>query len=100
MGGGGGLTLVPLSPLLSDSRFFHGDFFGSSHATDFKIDGPVFTSPGAGRYRGAGSGWPGVSLPFLGEIASWIGSFCLSVAARKLVRAGPSLKYSSMLLGC
>ena len=46
-----------------DSRFFHGDFSGSSHTSDLNIDTPVTTLSGAWRYRvSAGTGWPVVSL--------------------------------------
>ena len=47
----------------------------------------------------AGTGRPGVSTLWLGEVESWICNFYLSVAARKLVWADPSLRYTSMLLG-
>ena len=33
------------------------------------------------------------------RVDSWIRSFCLSVAARTVVRADPSLRYTSLLLG-
>ena len=56
--------------------------------------------PGAWRYRvSAGTGRPGVSILWLGEVESLICNFSLSVAARKLVWADPSLRYTSMLLG-
>ena len=56
--------------------------------------------PGAWRYRvSAETGRPGVSILRLGEVESWICSFYLSVAARKIVCADPSLRYSRMLLG-
>ena len=43
------------------------------------------TLPGAWRYMvSAGTGWPGVSILWLGEMESLICSFYLSVAARKL----------------
>ena len=46
-----------------ESRLRRGDFFGSSHTSDFKIGTPVATLPGAWRYRvSAGTGWPGVSI--------------------------------------
>ena len=48
----------------------------------------------------AGTGQPGVSILWLGEVESLICSFYLSVAARKIVRADPSLRYTNMLLGC
>ena len=39
------------------------DFSGSSHTSDFKIDTPVATLPGAWRYRvSTGTGRPGVSI--------------------------------------
>ena len=53
-----------------------------------------------GPYRvRAGTGWPGASILWLGEVESWICNFYLSVAARKIVWADPSLRYTSMLLG-
>ena len=75
-----------------DSRFHRGDFSGSSHTSDLKIDTPVATLPGAWRYRvTTETSWPGVS---------WICNFYLSVAARIIVCADPFLRYTSMLLGC
>ena len=75
-----------------------GIFSGSSHTSDFKIDTPVATLPGAWRYGvSAGTGRPGVSILWLGEMESVICSFYLSVAARKIVCADPSLRY---LLAC
>ena len=74
---------------------------GSSHTSDLKIGTPVATLPGAWCYRvSAGTGRPGVSILWLGEVESWICNFYLSVAARKIVWADPSLRYTSMLLGC
>ena len=71
-----------------------GIFSGSSNTSDSKIGTPVATLPGAWSYGvSAGTGRPGVS------IESLICSFYLSVAARKIVRADPSLRYTSMLLG-
>ena len=76
------------------------DFSGSSHTSDLNIGTPVATLPGAWRYRvSAGTGRPGVSILWLGEMESWICSFSLSVAARKIVWADPSLRYARMLLG-
>ena len=61
---------------------------------------PVATPPGAWRYRvSAGTGWPGVSILWLGEVEGWICNFCLSVAARQIVWADPSLRYTRTLLG-
>ena len=65
-----------------------------------KIGTPVATLPDAWRYRvSTGTGQPGVSILWLGEVESWISNLYLSVAARKLVRADPSLRYTRMLLG-
>ena len=76
------------------------DFSGSSQTSDFKIGTPLATLPGAWIYRiSAGTGQPGVSTLWLGEIESLICNFYLSVAARKIVWADPSLRYTSMLLG-
>ena len=77
------------------------DFIGvESHTSDLKIDTPVATLPGAWCYRvSAGTGRPGVSILRLGEVESWICSFYLSVAARKIVWADPSLRYTSLSLG-
>ena len=76
------------------------DFSGSSHTSDLKIGTPVATLPGAWRSRiSAGTGRPGVSILWLGEVENLICSFYLSVAARKIVLADPSLKYTRMLPG-
>ena len=46
-----------------------GIFSGSSHTSDSKIGTPVATLPGAWRYRvSAGTGRPGVSILWLGEV--------------------------------
>ena len=75
-------------------------FSGSSHTSDFNIGTPVATLPGAWRYRvSAGTGRPDVSILWLGEMESLICNFYLSVAARKIVWADPSLRYTRMLLG-
>ena len=76
------------------------DFSWSSHTGDFEIGTPVATLPGAGHYRvSAGTGGPCVSILWLGEVDSLICKFYLSVAARNIVCADPSLRYASMLLG-
>ena len=68
--------------------------------SDSKIGTPVATLPGAWRYRvSAGTGWPGVSILWPGEVESLIRSFYPSVAAHKLVSADPSPRYTCMLLG-
>ena len=82
------------------SRLRREDISGSSHTSDLKIGTPVATLPGDWRYRvSAGTGRPGVSILWLDEVESLICNFCLNAVARKLVWVGPSLKYTSMLLG-
>ena len=76
------------------------DFSGSSHTGDLKIGTPVATLLGAWHHRvSAGTGRPGVSILWLGEVESLICSFYLSVASRKIVWADPFLRYTSLLLG-
>ena len=76
------------------------DFSGSSHTSDLKIDTPVATLPGAWRYRvSAGTGRPGVSILWLDEVESLICNFYLSVAARQIVCADPTLRSTRVLLG-
>ena len=76
------------------------DFSGSSHTSDLKIGTPVATLPGAWHYRvSSGTGQPGVSILWLGEVESLIWNLYLSVAACNIVSAHPSLRYTSMLLG-
>ena len=73
------------------------DFSGSSHTSDLKIGTTVTTLPGAWRYRvSTGTGQPSVSILWLGEVESLICNFCLSVVARKIVSADPSMRYTSM----
>ena len=76
------------------------DFSGSSHASDLEIDTPVAILPGAWHCRvSAGTGWPSVSILWLGEMESLMYNFYFSVAACKIVGADPSLRYTSLLLG-
>ena len=77
-----------------------GIFSGSSHTSDLKNGTPVATLPGAWRYRvSTGTGRPGVSILWLGEVERWICNVYLSVAAGKIVWADPSLRHTSLLLG-
>ena len=70
-------------------------FSGSSHTCDLKIGTPVAVLPGAWRYTvSTGTGWPSVSILWLGEVESLICNFCLSVAERKIVWADLSLRYT------
>ena len=56
----------------------HRDFLGSSHTSDLKIGTPVATLPGAWHCRvSAGTGRPGVSILWLGEMESLISNFYL-----------------------
>ena len=58
------------------------DFSGSSHTSDLKIGTPVASLPGTWHYRvSAGTGQPGVSILWQGEMESLICNFCLSMAA-------------------
>ena len=58
------------------------------------------TLPGAWRYRvSTGTGRPDVSILWLGEAERLICNFYLSVAARQIVWADPSLRCTSLLLG-
>ena len=62
---------------------------------------PVVILPGTWHYRvSAGTGWPGVSIQWLDEREGLTCNFYLSVAACKIVWAGPSLWDISMLLEC
>ena len=55
------------------------------------------TLPGAWCYRvHTGTGWPGVSILWLGEMKSLICNFNLGVAARKIVWADLSSRYMNM----
>ena len=65
-----------------DSCLGHGDFSGSNHSSDLKIGTPVATLPGAWCSRvSAWTGWPGVSILWLGEVEfSLICNFYLSEA--------------------
>ena len=77
-----------------------GIFSGSSHTSDLNIGTPVATLSGAWRYRvSTGTGRPSVSILWLGEVERLICNFYLSVAARKIFWADPSLRYTSLLLG-
>ena len=87
--------------ILSSNPTWARIFSGSSHTIDLKIGTPVATLPGAWRYTyrvSTGTGWPGVSILWLGEVERLICNFYLSVAARKIVWADPSLRYTSLLL--
>ena len=77
-----------------------GIFSGSSHTSDLKIGTPVATLPGAWRYRvSTGTGRPGVSILWLGEVERLIWNFYLNVAARKIVWADPSPEIHSHVAG-
>ena len=66
------------------------DFCRLSHTSGLKIGTPVATLPGTWHYCvSAGTGRPGVSILWLGDVESLICNFYLSVAARKIVCADP-----------
>ena len=72
-------------------------FLNSSRNSQWKIGKLLqrLPLPGAWCYRAsAWTGWPGVGMLWLGEIASKIRNFCLSVAALTLVSAVLSLRYT------
>ena len=82
-----------------ESRLWR-DFSGSSHTIDLKIGTQVATLPGVWCYRvSAGTGQPGVSILWCGEVESLICCFYLSVAVCAIVWADRSLRYASLLLG-
>ena len=82
-----------------DSRL-RRNISGSNHTSDFKIGSPGTTLPGAWSFRvSAGTGRLGVSVLRLGQADSLICNFYLSVAARKIICADPSPRYTSLLLG-
>ena len=73
-----------------------GIFPGPSPTSDLKIGTPVATLPALGVIASA----LGLVGPLgLDEVESLIYNFYFSVAARKIVCADPSLRYTSMLLG-
>ena len=77
------------------------DFSGSSHTSDSNIGTPVAILLGAWRYRDStGTGQPGVSILWLGEVESLICNLYLSVVGCRLVGAHPSQRYTGLLLGC
>ena len=83
-----------------DLRLRRGDFSGLSHSSDLKMGTPVATLACTWCYMvSAGTGWPGVSIQWPGEVESLICKFYHSVAAGTTVWADPFLRYTSMLLG-
>ena len=77
-----------------------GIFLGRVIPVTLKMGTPVATLPGAWHYSvSAGTGQPGVSILWLGEVESLMCNFYLCVAARKIVWTDLSLRYTSMLLG-
>ena len=89
----GGLVVKASTSAVEDLGFesrLRQDFSRSSHTSDLKIGTSVATLPGAWHYRvSAGTGRPGVSILQLGEVASLICSFYLSVAAHKIEQICP-----------
>ena len=95
-----GLVVRRLRKVPGSNPACGGIFSGSSHTSDLNIGTPVATLPGVWHYRvSAGTGRPGVSILWLGEMESLICNFYLSVAAHEIVWADLSLRYTSLLLG-
>ena len=98
-----GLVVKASSSIVEDPGFkfrLRQDFSGPSHTSDLKIGTPVATLPGAWHSKiSHGTGQPGVSMLWLGQMESLVCNFYLNVAACKIVWAHPSLRYTCMLLG-
>ena len=78
--------------MLFDSRLHHRDFFKSLHTSDLKTGMAVSTLPGVWRCKvSAWTGWPGVSILWLGEVENLICNFYLSVVAPQLSRSVPEI---------
>ena len=72
----------------TDSHFRRGELPGWSDTSDLKTGLPVATLPCPWRYRGrAGTGWPGVSMLWLGEVESLTCNFYLSTYYNCLSRS-------------
>ena len=72
-----------------ESRF-RRDFSRSSHTSDIEIGTPVATLPGAWRYRvSAGTGRPGVSILWPGEVESLICNFSVCPLVKLSVQIRP-----------
>ena len=83
-----------------EPRFPHEAFSWSSHTSDL-LCAPAAALSCAWLYKGGnGTGGPSVNVLWLGEIASLICSFCLSVLICTIAWADLSQRYTSMLLGC
>ena len=68
-----------------ESHLHCGSFWAESYQWYKKIGTAVVTLPGTSHYRvSAGTGQPGISILWLGEVESLICNFYLSVAARKI----------------
>ena len=76
-----GLVVKVSASIAEDPGFksrLRQDFFRVKSYRDLKIGTPVATLPGAWCYRiSAGTGRPGVSILWLGEVESLICNFCL-----------------------
>ena len=77
-----------------------GFFSRSSHTSDLKTGTPVATLPDAWCYRvSAVTGWPVSVYCDWVRWKFWSATY-LSVTARKIVWADPSLRYTCLSLGC
>ena len=79
---------------------FGVDLFQIESYQWLKIGTSVAALLSAWHYRvSAETGWPSVSTLWPGETENFVYIFCLSLTARTLVWADPSLRYTSMLVG-
>ena len=87
----------------SNPGFFCGTFPRLSHTSDLNIKfrSPMANLSGAWRYRvSARTGWPSVSMLWLGEMAiKFYFQISLSVAARTIVWVDPSLRHTLHVAG-
>ena len=99
-----GLVVTVSTSRAEDPRFEfrlrRGDFFSGVESYQWLQNWHSSGYPARCLYRvSAGTGWPGVSILWLGEIECLICNFYLSVAARNIVWVDQSPRYTSMLLG-
>ena len=83
-----------------DARLRCGSSFRVELHQYLRTSTPVASLPGPWSYRvRAGTSWLDIGILLVDEIARLICNLYLSVAARPIVRADPTLSCTSMLLG-
>ena len=92
-----GLVVKASASRAEDPGFESRDFFGVE-SYQWLLQWLPCQAPWRHRVS-IGTGWPSVSILWLGEMESSVCNVYLSVAARKIVWADPSLRYTCMLLG-